>query len=167
MKQHHERLYSLRDSKANTGQPPPSTNPPTPPAAADDAATRKLIAQEFQLKVLTDVRQVRPPPQLDPEQSQPASSANALDDLDHAYGFRPSKVATFARQSIMLNLRYIWNILAKALNYYEQCLLAYADKRDKIEGKNAEEPHENDAYIAGMASRNEHNLGANKTFMRT
>jgi len=100
---------------------------------------------------------VRPPPLIDPslcdEQDKEEGSMSNSHNNFYEYRLDRCEGAAFARQSIGLSLRYVWEQLATVLNAYEKCLHAHADSRLKIDGKHAEMPHENDAYSAGMAAR--------------
>jgi hypothetical protein len=87
--------------------------------------------------------------ELDKEESSTSNSHNNF----YEYKLNRCEGAAFARQSIGLSLRYLWEQLATVLNAYEKCLHAHADSRLKIDGKHAETPHENDAYSTGIAAR--------------
>ena len=143
-------------------QPPATeaatTQRQTPQAATSPGAMSadqlKTLKNEFMTTALRAARLTPQPPNTAPTTEEPNDDSRYEQDAHFFTPRRPDNASsTFVRGLVLNDLRFIWELLAKMLNEYEQILNTAADENDKYDGRRANEEDENEIYKQGKASR--------------
>jgi len=149
-KQHAPEQQPTETTDGNQHHPPqPATSPG--PMSGDQLKTKK---DEFMTTALRAARLTPLPPNTAPPPEETKEDDRYEHD-DHFYTpRRPDNASSAFVRSIVLNdLRYLWEILAKMFNEYEQILNTAADEKDKYDGRRANDEDENENYQRGKANR--------------
>ena len=139
-------------------QPPATeaatTQRQTPQAATSPGAMSadqlKTLKNEFMTTALRAARLTPQPPNTAPTTEEPNDDSRYEQDAHFFTPRRPDNASsTFVRGLVLNDLRFIWELLAKMLNEYEQILNTAADENDKYDGRRANEEDENEIYKQG------------------
>ena len=115
------------------------------------------MRNDFLTTALQAANLTKPPPHTAPPPT-PTNEQEAEKKFDHDDHFfiprRPDNATNaYVRNRVMNDLRYIWEILAKMLNEYEQALNIAADDYDKHDRGKGNDVDEDENYKRGKAAR--------------
>ena len=162
---HDAEFDSHRPAQPNNPTLPAGAIPLKPPRKKQPAAMHGRIApdklnsmrNDFVTTALQAANLTKPPPHTAPPPT-PTNEQEAEKKFDHDDHFfiprRPDNATNaYVRNRVMNDLRYIWEILAKMLNEYEQALNIAADDYDKHDRGKGNDVDEDENYKRGKAAR--------------
>ena len=146
---------------------PANPNAPVPPQMLRPATKHGKIAHDklitmrddFVTAALQAATLTKTPPRTAPTKEEEPDDEQKFDHDEHFFIPRRPDNATnmYVRNRVMNDLRYIWEILAKMLNEFEQALNIAADDYEKHDGRSKDTVDEDEVYKQGKAKREKTN----------